>query len=692
VKISTVYQKFPWFELLIAIALFSVNLYAAGSDAFRFPNTWFTRDDAYYYFKVAQNIAGGLGSTFDGLNLTNGYHPLWMLLCIPIFSLARIDVVLPLRILLVLLAGFRIATSLLMYHMLKSTIARPVAMLAALYWAFDYRLHTTIYQQGLETPLAVFSLVLFLFVMQRVEAARRSNEFSLKQIFLLSLYATLFVFSRLDLVFLAVIFGFWFVFRNLPFRTLLLFDLLILTSSLAGAFIFRVGFPDFYEYKGLMLTILTFSLALKVSFFMVFGLYTRVDNISLSDLVRGTIMASAASAVVLFIGILILNRLGWLQGNFPRSVPIIDMGLTVVLVLFIRIGYRIWRVRQNDKASIVPLSQEQLKSWARGGLVYFGLLGSTLGGYMIWNRLTFGTFTPVSGQIKRWWGSFPSKVYGGSARSALAFFGIEPEGDFNAWSPVTSITGDWHRQIEMRTIPIDYDLRYALMLLLIALGLGTVLYLINRQRTIYLTQKLALVPLFVGAEIQVLSYNLTGYSALKEWYWVTQLVFIVLVGGMAIDVLTRPLRRLRPGNALLTILVLYWGFNSGASSSRIIIANMLKPVETQGKPLMEAAAFIEKYTEPGSLVGMTGGGNVGYFIHDRTIINMDGLINSYPYFLAHRAKNGGTYLAEIGMQYIFANPDFLDGLPYRGEYTNQLEVIDYFGGKAIMRFNPLVER
>lgn len=39
-------------------------------------------DDAFYYFQIARNIATGHGSTFDGIHLTNGYHPLWMLLCV----------------------------------------------------------------------------------------------------------------------------------------------------------------------------------------------------------------------------------------------------------------------------------------------------------------------------------------------------------------------------------------------------------------------------------------------------------------------------------------------------------------------------------------------------------------------------------------------------------------------------------
>ena len=41
-------------------------------------------DDSYFYLLVAENIVGGNGSTFNGVMPTNGYHPLWMLLCLPI--------------------------------------------------------------------------------------------------------------------------------------------------------------------------------------------------------------------------------------------------------------------------------------------------------------------------------------------------------------------------------------------------------------------------------------------------------------------------------------------------------------------------------------------------------------------------------------------------------------------------------
>lgn len=45
------------------------------------PATWFVFDDAFFYFGIARNVAHGLGSTFDGVHPTNGYHPLWLALC-----------------------------------------------------------------------------------------------------------------------------------------------------------------------------------------------------------------------------------------------------------------------------------------------------------------------------------------------------------------------------------------------------------------------------------------------------------------------------------------------------------------------------------------------------------------------------------------------------------------------------------
>jgi hypothetical protein len=49
--------------------------------------TFFVSDDAYYYLNVARNLTHGAGSSFDGINPTNGYHPLWMLCLLPVYWL-----------------------------------------------------------------------------------------------------------------------------------------------------------------------------------------------------------------------------------------------------------------------------------------------------------------------------------------------------------------------------------------------------------------------------------------------------------------------------------------------------------------------------------------------------------------------------------------------------------------------------
>jgi len=41
-------------------------------------------DDSFYYLQVARHVAAGHGSTFDGLERTNGYHPLWMWMLVPV--------------------------------------------------------------------------------------------------------------------------------------------------------------------------------------------------------------------------------------------------------------------------------------------------------------------------------------------------------------------------------------------------------------------------------------------------------------------------------------------------------------------------------------------------------------------------------------------------------------------------------
>ena len=81
-------------------------------------------DDAWYYFTIARNVADGAGSTFDGIHETNGYHPLWMLVCAVPYALGLDGTAAVRSLLLVGLAMWAGATWLLAGAMARLPAAR----------------------------------------------------------------------------------------------------------------------------------------------------------------------------------------------------------------------------------------------------------------------------------------------------------------------------------------------------------------------------------------------------------------------------------------------------------------------------------------------------------------------------------------------------------------------------------------
>ena len=45
-------------------------------------------------------ILSGIGSTFDGITLTNGYQPLWLTILVPVYKLVQFDLYTPLKIII----------------------------------------------------------------------------------------------------------------------------------------------------------------------------------------------------------------------------------------------------------------------------------------------------------------------------------------------------------------------------------------------------------------------------------------------------------------------------------------------------------------------------------------------------------------------------------------------------------------
>jgi hypothetical protein len=677
------------FEILLITAILSIHLYAALSDSYNFPNAWFMRDDAYYYFKVAQNITEGLGSTFDGINLTNGYHPLWMLVCIPVFAFARFDLILPLRILLMVMAVFNAATAVLVYRLVKSNLSHAAAIAAGSFWAFNSYIHSTVYDAGLETPLAAFAVILFIYKLSQFEKEWRSKSVATRQIIALAISAIIVMFSRLDLVFLAVIGGIWIVFRGKPIRSLLPLDIVIIFISMTSSIVLRTGIEQYnttYAASAVEAVILVLIIKIAAMYFL--GAYQHPRAGSVLKMIRQTGIALTASSVLAAGLYLLLVQLG-VGKSFPRTAFIIDWGISLLLILLLRLA-AFWfgdqKIKVGDQIT-TPLAELQAnwKKWLTEGITYYGVLGGALSLYMLYNKIVFGTSSPVSGQVKRWWGTQIETVYESPASNWTEIFGIRSQSVYNAWQPASSMFL-WMAKKIYALYPGSntLDERFYICMFVSVL-LAIIILFANARRTRRAFANMALIPLAAGCGVQILSYTTTAYGGIKEWYWVSQMVLITLTGSVLLDLVLRPLlRSIKPARITFELAAVALGALLAYQFGFYVKSVMLYNYFPADRPYMEVLPYLEENTPPGSVIGMTGGGNVGYFIHDRTIVNMDGLINSYDYFLALQKEEAPVYLGQRGVTIVFASPRLLGLPPYNGQFAPYFENYSEYGGKNLI--------
>ncbi len=691
-------KKFHWFEWTLIIVVMGFHLYAALSAPHNFPSRWFTRDDAYYYFKVAQNISEGHGSSFDGINLTNGYHPLWMLICIPIFSLARFDLILPLRIMLLVMAALSVATAILLFRLLKKQVGLPVAMLAAAFWGLNLEIHAIITQQGMETGIVAFSIVLLLYALQNFD---KKPQVTARDYLKLAFLGLLVLFSRLDNIFLVLIVGAWVVFRRNPIRYLLPADLIFTFSLIVAAYIQRASLKIYlaaFDNSALVMATITFIVQTVIFYFT--GLYVRPARLARVQIVIMTLVGTSLTALIA--GLLMTAVTMFTSLGLPRAVPAMYwVGMTLV-TLVLRLGLKSlspWPVKliRGEKPFMgflagknhVLASLEPLGKWIQDAALFFGVTGAGLGIYMGINKVMFGTPMPVSGQIKRWWGTLANDVYGGGAKTFLDVYGLDPEHS-QPWKLFTQVITGWSKSLA-DTGGKSEDWYW--LLVAIILGLALALFLRDREKSLHRIFAVGFIPLLASAQLHAFIYGAMSYAAKHEWYWVLQMLSLTIGTALFLAALQGRFGKnltVKYGYKLASLtgfLLLTFAFGNE------MIQRMPIVDEQAGQPYMDTLPILEGYTPVGSLIGMTGGGNTGYYIQGRTIINMDGLINSYPYFKSLQDNQAGKYLSQMGLGYIFANRYIItSSMPYRYQFSDEgLIAVDgapNYGQKELMRYVP----
>lgn len=128
-------------------------------------------DDGFYYLRIAQNLVAGLGSTWNGLHPTNGYHPLWLLALVPLTwtvsdpdaALAAVyaveSVLLAVSVALVYLACHRAADR---WSASRWSASRWIAGLGAVLWlGLTYRWFWSGMEYALQTTVLLVSMAVY---------------------------------------------------------------------------------------------------------------------------------------------------------------------------------------------------------------------------------------------------------------------------------------------------------------------------------------------------------------------------------------------------------------------------------------------------------------------------------------------------------------------------------------------------
>lgn len=121
-------------------------------------------DDAFFYFVLARNVVSLGSASLDGINATNGFHPLWLIALLPIFGTGSIQGELPIHLALSLASLFDLL-SIFLLGRLGASLLRDwrLGLAAGAVYAFNPVVVLQV-TNGLETSLGILTLMVFLVV------------------------------------------------------------------------------------------------------------------------------------------------------------------------------------------------------------------------------------------------------------------------------------------------------------------------------------------------------------------------------------------------------------------------------------------------------------------------------------------------------------------------------------------------
>ena len=155
-------------------------------------------DDAYYYYEIARNAALGQGFTFDSLHPTNGFHPLWAWILVPVFYVFPESIWAPIHISLILSALFTAATAFIIHVFFARRDCRDAGLIGTTIWLLN-PFTIVLGLRGLEGPL---NTLLIAAVFLSLDTVRRRATYTAVEAARLGVLTGLCLLARTDNVLL----------------------------------------------------------------------------------------------------------------------------------------------------------------------------------------------------------------------------------------------------------------------------------------------------------------------------------------------------------------------------------------------------------------------------------------------------------------------------------------------------------
>jgi hypothetical protein len=670
-------------ELLLLLVGLAGGVYVAFAPANSLMR-WYNIDDAFYYYKVAQNVLSGHGFTFDQIHLTNGFHPLWMGICMGVFWLSRFNLILPLRVLVLVSALFNGLTGVFLFKLLKVALKTWPAFIGALTWILLPAVYSNAIVHGMEAAISAFFMVLFLLKTATILASSGLRHLKWTQFVFLGLLGALTILSRLDNLFVVLVVIGFVLLRVRQIKLVVFIDLVLIAFSGFIVWLIRLGLPAYEIESRSIYPMVAAGLMIKPIANYFLSLYSFPSGKKNPGLLLRVIIAAVAALLVEMGTLLLLNYLD-LVPTVSKSILLIDALLSSGLV-FVHHLFGRKKINANKNTPWTAFSEWVTRNWRRVlAEAFLTLLPIVLliGAYMILNKVYFGTFTPVSGQIKTWWSTLPNTIYGHKI-TLLTVLGLYPDGNYGAWSLVTNqffaFAETFTRWIKI-TNPRASASIFAISFTVVSI---LVLMLMNYKHGILARKSFSVfIPaLMLGATLQIMYYTTVGYQHTRAWYWIAQMLSMVMLGSVLLEGFTIWMKKGRIRSIIS--LVVFIGLVVYISTLHIRYITSLAPqvvtLENQGDYLAEVTE-LEALTEEGSLIGMTGGGSTAYFIQNRTVVNLDGLISSADYFNAIKTGTGQKWLDALPLDYVFGKEYTLTiSDPYNAIFIDRLKEVKRIDG------------